>query len=96
MRSRDQYILIGLNWRNFLFFVDTPPCRRQTQFMAGIKDTRRGSTVYFEEEIIKRLKIYGIITDRSMSDLVNEAVLEYLDRNGVPETQKSKPTKSKD
>ena len=46
---------------------------------------RRQSTVYFPSNVLKRLKIYGITVDREMSDLVTEAVTEYLNRKGAAE-----------
>ena len=46
---------------------------------------RRQSTVYFPSNVLKRLKIYGITVDREMSDLVTEAVTDYLNRKGAAE-----------
>lgn len=41
------------------------------------KEVQR-STVYFDPEIHNALRIKATVTNRSMSDLVNEAVKNYL------------------
>jgi hypothetical protein len=46
---------------------------------------RRQATVYFPLGLLRRAKHYGIDYDRELSDIVTEAVREYLDRLGAPE-----------
>ena len=48
------------------------------------KPKRRQATIYFEESVLKRLKMYGVLIDKDISDLVHDAVNEYLDKNKAP------------
>jgi hypothetical protein len=41
---------------------------------------RRASTIYFHIDLLKRLKIFCINADRDMSRVVEDAVIEHLDR----------------
>lgn len=47
--------------------------------------SRRGKkavTVYFEPETVRRLKMIGIEADKSMQEMMTEAVQSYLKRHG--------------
>lgn len=44
----------------------------------GLEKEARRSTVYFDPEIHNALRIKATVSNRSMSDLVNEAVKNYL------------------
>ena len=52
------------------------------------KPVRRSTTVYFPPDVLKRVKIYGITVERDMSDIVAEAVTEYLDKRKAPPAPK--------
>ncbi len=45
-------------------------------------ETKR-STVYFEPEVYRALKIKAAVTDESVSDLVNDAVRESLREDAI-------------
>ena len=52
------------------------------------KPARRGSTIYFDETLLKRLKMYGVLVDKDISDIVHTAVTKYLDEHQAPEVPK--------
>ena len=49
------------------------------------KPKRRCSTIYFDDTLLKRLKMYGVLVDKDISDIVHTAVTEYLDKKKAPE-----------
>jgi predicted transcriptional regulator len=48
------------------------------------KDERRQATIYLPVDVLKRVKIFGITVDREMSEIIADAVTEYLDRHNAP------------
>ena len=55
----------------------------------ALKDGKKGITAYLPPELLKRTKIYGLMTDKMLTDMVIEALTEYLDKRDVPKVQTS-------
>jgi hypothetical protein len=45
------------------------------------KPSKRGSTIYWPEDLLKAAKIRGIELDRDLSDITCEAVRDWLARH---------------
>lgn len=53
----------------------------------SVAPSRRGKkavTVYFEPETVRQLKMIGIEADKSIQEMMTEAVQTYLKRHGKP------------
>ena len=51
----------------------------------SVPPSRRGKkaiTVYFEPDVIKQLKLVGIEEDKSMQDMIAEALNDYFAKHG--------------
>jgi hypothetical protein len=55
------------------------------------RNTQKQCTIYFPDPLLKRAKKWGIDVDKDLSDLVCEALIEYLDRAGAPPQQEGLP-----
>lgn len=52
--------------------------------VAPSRQGKKAVTVYFEPEVVRRLKRLGIEADKSMQAMMHEAVEDYLKRHGKP------------
>ena len=59
----------------------------------ALKDGKKGITAYLPPELLKRVKIYGLMSDKLLTDMVIEALTEYLDKRQVPDIQSSNSVK---
>jgi len=68
-------------WHLSFMAKKTEPTKART----AAKDSgeRRGTTIYWNVDLLKRAKKYGIDEDRELSEIVTTAVTEYLDRIGA-------------
>ena len=48
--------------------------------MAEKKKALQRVTIYLESDVLKRLKLLAVAKDNDVSNLVNQAASEYLDR----------------
>ena len=59
----------------------------RTTEKAAKRNTQKQTTIYFPDDLLKRAKKWGIDVDRDLSDLVCDALAEYLDRVGAPQQE---------
>ena len=48
--------------------------------MAEKKKALQRVTIYLESDVLKRLKLLAVAKDDDVSNLVNQAAIEYMDR----------------
>ena len=60
----------------------------------ALKDGKKGITAYLPPDLLKRVKIYGLMTDQTLTDTVIDALTEYLDKRDVPQVQASGDSKT--
>ena len=59
----------------------------------ALKDGKKGITAYIPPDLLRRVKIYGLMTDLTLTEVVIDALTAYLDDKGVPEIQIPKDSK---
>lgn len=63
--------------------------------LMALKDGKKGITAYIPPELLKRVKIYGLMSDLTLTEIVIDALTEYLNQKGVPDIQIPKDSESK-
>jgi hypothetical protein len=53
----------------------------------ALKDGKKGITAYIPPDLLRRVKIFGLMTDKTLTEIVIDALTEYLNQKGVPDIQ---------